>query len=253
MIFHGLIFAGIISFLHITDAQISPCNEKHSFLMNNDKNVSVVEVHSGKEKYQLTVTAPSQNVHYGETTDHRLGSARRFRRHHRHLRTMHGIVNIIGWGILLPTGVIAARHFKKLPQLKSDEWYSLHIRSQMSGFILGTVGWGLGMSIRNAAKEHNLSVHGILGTIIFALTIIQVIIAAYLRPNQEERESKKYLAICHHLLGYVLIILIITNIYQGIDNQNPAAANIWKWLYSVIVGVFAFIFLALELLRWIKS
>lgn len=89
---------------------------------------------------------------------------------------MHGIVNIIGWGILLPIGVLAARYLKKLPLDLGSQWYSVHVLSQISGFILGTIGWGLGFSIHRAAKDpkRTMSLHGIIGTLIFALAAIQV-------------------------------------------------------------------------------
>ncbi|KAI3456485.1 hypothetical protein Pfo_013148 [Paulownia fortunei] len=155
---------------------------------------------------------------------------------HRRLRTVHGTVNIIGWGVLLPIGVIIARYFRKL----SNDWYSLHILSQLSGFLLGTLGWALGISIKNAAKEHSMSTHGILGTIIFAFAIIQ--------PD-EEHVCRKYWVIYHHVVGYALIVLIIANIFQGINNQN--AAKRWEWLYGAILGVLGVSALALEVLRWI--
>lgn len=61
--------------------------------------------------------------------------------------------------------------------MKCDEWYSLHVQSKVAGFILGTIGWGLGMSMmRNLAKDQHtmMSTHGIIGTTIFTFTTIQV-------------------------------------------------------------------------------
>ncbi|WMV17959.1 hypothetical protein MTR67_011344, partial [Solanum verrucosum] len=89
---------------------------------------------------------------------------------------VHGVVNIFGWGILLPIGVIIARYYKRHP-LKCEEWYSLHVLSKVAGFVLGTIGWGLGMSMmKNSPKDQHamMSTHGIIGTIIFTFTTIQV-------------------------------------------------------------------------------
>lgn len=94
MIVHGLIFVGIISLLHSTDAQLSQCNEKHSFLMNNDEIVPVIGVHSGMEIYKLT--APPQNLDYGATSsDHRSWSARPLVHHHRHLRIVRDLTQML--------------------------------------------------------------------------------------------------------------------------------------------------------------
>ncbi|KAK4340554.1 hypothetical protein RND71_039055 [Anisodus tanguticus] len=165
-------------------------------------------------------------------------------RHHRRLRVIHGVVNIFGWGVLLPIGVIIARYYKRLP-MKCEEWYSLHVRSEVAGFILGTVGWGLGISIRNSAKEQStMSTHGIFGTIIFTFTTIQVLHIC-LQPD-EENVYRKYWVIYHNFFGYALIILTIVNIFQGIEKEEPS--NRWKWSYAVLVGVMGLTALVLELL-----
>ncbi|KAI5673008.1 hypothetical protein M9H77_13372 [Catharanthus roseus] len=148
-------------------AQITTCNNEIS-LMNHTKMVLVKELHSNR----------GQGNDFETTTNLRSTRTRRPRRRqgHLHLRTVHGIVNIIGWGILLPIGVLAARYLKKLPLDLGSQWYSVHVLSQISGFILGTIGWGLGFSIHRAAKDpkRTMSLHGIIGTLIFALAAIQV-------------------------------------------------------------------------------
>ncbi|XP_031130233.1 cytochrome b561 and DOMON domain-containing protein At5g47530-like [Ipomoea triloba] len=170
---------------------------------------------------------------------------------HLHLKFVHGVVNIIGWGILVPAGTISARYYKKL-RLRCEECYSLHTVSQVSGFIVGTVGWGLGISLRNAAtaKQHPMTTHGILGTIVLSFSTLQVL-GVWLQPD-EENGNRKYWVIYHNVLGYALIILIIANIFQGIDDQISHGSR-WKWCYGVIVGVLAFTALVLELFScWLK-
>ncbi|XP_019168733.1 PREDICTED: cytochrome b561 and DOMON domain-containing protein At5g47530-like [Ipomoea nil] len=166
---------------------------------------------------------------------------------HLHLKFVHGVVNIIGWGILVPAGAISARYYRKL-RLRCEECYSLHTVSQVSGFIVGTVGWGLGISLRNsAAKQHPMTTHGILGTILLSFSTLQVL-GVWLQPHdEEENRYRKYWVIYHNVLGYALIILIIANIFQGIDNHQISHGSRWKWCYAVILGVFAFTALVLEL------
>ncbi|OMO76911.1 hypothetical protein CCACVL1_15370 [Corchorus capsularis] len=93
--------------------------------------------------------------------------------HRHHLKSMHGILNIFGWGFLLPTGAIIARNFRKSP-LKCDEWYPLHTYCQSSGYIVGTVGWGIGIWLGNSSKQHTLKAHRILGIIIFSFATLQM-------------------------------------------------------------------------------
>ncbi|XP_052203459.1 cytochrome b561 and DOMON domain-containing protein At3g25290-like [Diospyros lotus] len=167
--------------------------------------------------------------------------------HHKKLKAVHGVLNIIGWGIILPIGAIIARYCRNLP-MAYGEWYSLHAYCQISGCFLGSIGWIFGMLLRNALKHYTLKTHGILGTIIFALAATQVL-ATCLKPK-EEHECHKYWKASHHALGYALIALIIANIFLGIDKQRPAVG--WKWSYVAILGVLALAALALETLRLIK-
>ncbi|XP_057764946.1 cytochrome b561 and DOMON domain-containing protein At5g47530-like isoform X2 [Salvia miltiorrhiza] len=99
---------------------------------------------------------------------------------HHALRTVHGTVNIVGWGVLLPTGVIVARYLR---ESRSNDWYNLHIITQFSGFLLGTLGWGIGISIKNQAKQQRMSTHGILGTLIFALATLQAYVCCLMKST----------------------------------------------------------------------
>lgn len=85
----------------------------------------------------------------------------------------HGILNIIGWGILLPIGVITARYLRRFP-IEYDEWHPLHMLCQILGYILGTVGWGIGLWLGNSSKHYTLKTHRILGILVFTFATIQV-------------------------------------------------------------------------------
>ncbi|KAJ0081751.1 hypothetical protein Patl1_09963 [Pistacia atlantica] len=89
------------------------------------------------------------------------------------LKNVHGVLKIIGWGTLLPTGAIIARHFRKMP-LKSDVWYPLHVLCQTSGYIVGSIGWGIGLWLGNSSKNYTLKKHRIFGILIFTFATIQV-------------------------------------------------------------------------------
>ena len=70
-----------------------------------------------------------------------------------------------------------------------------------------------------------------------------------LQPRRENK-CRKYWEICHRLLGYVLMVLIMTNIFVGINHQSPAAK--WIWFYVGVLVVMGLVSIALEIVRWIK-
>ncbi|XP_051128842.1 cytochrome b561 and DOMON domain-containing protein At5g35735-like isoform X2 [Andrographis paniculata] len=164
---------------------------------------------------------------------------------HRHLRTVHGTLNIVGWGVLTPVGILSARYLRKV----SDEWYSVHVVSHFSGFLLGALGWGLGISIKNAAGEHAMSAHGVVGTIIFAFAAIQVL--AVCLQLDEEHGLNRCWVIYHYVAGYALIVVIVANIFEGIHSIQMTSGSKWQWIYGCVLGVLGLSTLALEVLKWL--
>ncbi|KAK9268066.1 hypothetical protein L1049_010505 [Liquidambar formosana] len=221
---HGLIFLSLIFSLPSIDAQASSYN-KGSSLMKMEKEAGV------------------QNPDSGVTTD--LASWKSHLRPSHHHRHAHGILLIAGWGTLLPIGVIIARYFRKFP-MECEDWYSLHILCQVSGHLIGTIGWCVGLWLGHSSKQHGFRTQLILSTIVFTFTTIQMF-AICLQPK---KKCRKCWEIYHHILGYALLALIIANIFQGVKNQSSAAK--WKWFYVGELGVLATIAVVLELFRCIK-
>jgi hypothetical protein len=86
---------------------------------------------------------------------------------------VHEALIIIGWGTMLPMGVIIARYFKEFP-MTFNEWYQFNIMLQSIGYILGTIGWGIGISLGNTSRQSTYKTQHILSTIVFTFTTIQV-------------------------------------------------------------------------------
>ncbi|XP_020675938.1 cytochrome b561 and DOMON domain-containing protein At3g61750, partial [Dendrobium catenatum] len=85
------------------------------------------------------------------------------------LKRTHGILNIIGWGVILPIGAIVARYFRTSDPL----WFYLHSAVQFIGFILGLAGVVAGVALYH--KLHaSVSSHRALGIVILVLGILQV-------------------------------------------------------------------------------
>ncbi|EEF43825.1 conserved hypothetical protein [Ricinus communis] len=229
-------------------AQASTCNDGVSAVKILGRNHER-EIGSSVEstKSQMNDSFPHGTENGAGTTN--LGSWKgKSGSHHRHhFRNAHGILNIIGWGALLPTGVIVARYFKKVP-LKCEEWYNLHTLCQTSGYIVGAVGWGVGLWLGNSSKQHTLKTHRILGIIIFTSATVQML-ALCLQPKKDD-DYRRYWEIYHQILGYALIAIIIANIFQGVHNQ--AHPEKWKWIYVGILVILGGVSLALEIFRWVK-
>lgn len=85
----------------------------------------------------------------------------------------HGVLNIVGWGVFLPTGAIAARYLRSYPK-KVARWGAFHIGCQSAGYILGSIGWGIGLWLGQASEYYTFTTHRILGIMIFTFATIQV-------------------------------------------------------------------------------
>ena len=85
------------------------------------------------------------------------------------LKRTHGILNMFGWGVLLPIGAIVARYFKRSDPL----WYYIHAVIQLIGFLIGLAGVVAGVALYD--KLHaDVSAHRGLGIFILVLGILQV-------------------------------------------------------------------------------
>ena len=86
---------------------------------------------------------------------------------------MHGILNIVGWGGFLPFGVIIARYYKYPLEIKKGG-FILHVSCQIIGYILGTIGWIIGLGLGSASKFYIFRTHRLYAMFIFAFTTLQV-------------------------------------------------------------------------------
>ncbi|KAF8391574.1 hypothetical protein HHK36_023880 [Tetracentron sinense] len=188
-----------------------------------------------------------QNVDSTETIDLISEETQSIWHQRHHLRTVHGILNIVGWGVLLPIGVIIARYFRNFP-VKYSRWYHFHIFCQVWAFTLGSTGWFMGMWLGRHSKFYEFRTHRILGIIIFTFSTLQML--AFLLKPEKKDESRQYWDIYHHFLGYSLIVVIIVNVFDGISILQPSQN--WKWSYVGILVLLASIVLVLEVFTWIK-
>nr|XP_023911012.1 cytochrome b561 and DOMON domain-containing protein At5g47530-like [Quercus suber] len=62
------------------------------------------------------------------------------------LKSFHGIMCSISWGVMLPVGVLIAR-YSKVFKTTDPIWFKLHVTCQSSGYIIGLIGWATGLNV----------------------------------------------------------------------------------------------------------
>ncbi|MED6218345.1 hypothetical protein PIB30_025920 [Stylosanthes scabra] len=164
------------------------------------------------------------------------------------LRSMHGVLNMIGWGTLLPIGVIIARYFRVYPFIWDPTWFRLHIGFQLTGFLIGTAGWAIGLSLGRSSKYYTFHTHRTFGILIFTFSTIQML-AFRLKPKVSD-DYRKYWNMYHHFLGYGLLAIIVINIFKGISMLKGGVG--WKYAYIGIISLLGAITLTFEILTWIR-
>lgn len=87
---------------------------------------------------------------------------------------IHGIINAISWGILLPIGLLAARYLRHF-NFADPAWFYIHAFCQITGYAGGTAGWILGLRLQKLANPIKYY-HRNLGIAVWALATLQVFI-----------------------------------------------------------------------------
>ncbi|GFQ00132.1 cytochrome b561 and DOMON domain-containing protein at3g25290 [Phtheirospermum japonicum] len=161
-------------------------------------------------------------------------------------RNIHGVLNVISWGILFPIGIIIARYLKTFPSA-DPAWFYLHVSCQLSAYAIGVAGWGTGLKLGTQSKGITYSYHRNIGIALFSLATVQVF-ALFLRPKKDHK-YRLYWNIYHHGVGYAILILAIINVFKGFDILRPEAK--WRHAYIVVIAVLGGIAALLEVITWI--
>ncbi|PWA99023.1 auxin-responsive family protein [Artemisia annua] len=64
----------------------------------------------------------------------------------RHRRNTLGVLNIVSWGVMMPTGFMAARYFKVFKRA-SRVWFYIRVTCQVSAYIFSAAGWVTGIKL----------------------------------------------------------------------------------------------------------
>ncbi|KAK4746354.1 hypothetical protein SAY87_012666 [Trapa incisa] len=172
-----------------------------------------------------------------------------YKNHQAYLRKVHGILNIVGWGTVLPVGVIIARYWRGHSSCFKDWWYYSHISCQIAGYSIGTAGWTTGLILGHQSRYFTFHIHRLLAIVIFTFTTLQIL-ALRLKPDVND-EYRKYWNMYHSILGCGLLAVIILNIFHGIKILKPDNA-VWRWVYIGILVGLSTVALPLEGYTWFK-
>ncbi|KAF5446463.1 hypothetical protein F2P56_032091 [Juglans regia] len=161
-------------------------------------------------------------------------------------KNIHGVLNVVSWGILFPTGAIIARYLRTFESAE-PAWFYLHVFCQVSAYAIGVAGWGTGLKLGSESQGIQHTGHRNIGIAVFCLATVQIF-ALFLRPKKDHK-YRLYWNIYHHGIGYAILILGILNIFKGYDILQPAKK--WKSAYIVVIIVLGAIALLLEAITWI--
>lgn len=161
-------------------------------------------------------------------------------------KNVHGMLNAVSWGILMPLGAIIARYMRVFKSA-DPAWFYLHVACQFSAYVIGVAGWGTGLKLGSQSPGIVYHSHRIIGITLFCFATLQVF-ALLMRPKKEHK-YRIYWNIYHHSIGYAVIILSIINIFKGLDILDPKRK--WKDTYIGILVALAVIAVILEVFTWI--
>ncbi|KAF5728855.1 cytochrome b and DOMON domain-containing protein [Tripterygium wilfordii] len=160
-------------------------------------------------------------------------------------KNIHGVLNTVGWGIMMPLGALIARYLKVFKSA-DPAWFYLHLGCQTSAYIIGTAGWATGLKLGSESPGVEQTPHRTIGILLFCLGTLQVF-ALLLRPKPEHK-YRFYWNIYHHTVGYLVILLSVINIFKGFDILQPD--NKWKNGYIVFIVLLAIKAVFLEAFTW---
>ena len=137
-------------------------------------------------------------------------------------KVLHGVLMVLGWGVLLPGGVLIARYLK----WKGKIWIKLHIGMQILGLAFGIAGLALAL-VQFGPLGGSLGGHGLMGLLVSVLGVLQPI-NGFLRPNKGKIQTPRRRAweAVHKGLGWLALALAVPTLVTGmltLDKQEGIA------------------------------
>jgi hypothetical protein len=161
----------------------------------------------------------------------------------------HGRMMVLAWCVLLPVGILAARFFKITPpqdwprQLDNKSWWYTHNSLQYAGAALALAA---ALFVERSTALLSSS-HGVLGWIVVALTIAQVV-GGLLRGSKggptapavdgslagdhyDMTLRRRVFERIHKSLGYLAVVLALAALTTGLWHANAP-----RWIWFVLAA-----------------
>nr|XP_043625294.1 cytochrome b561 and DOMON domain-containing protein At2g04850 [Erigeron canadensis] len=163
------------------------------------------------------------------------------------LKLVHGIMNAISWGVLLPIGAVTARYLRHVQSL-GPMWFYVHAGIQLSAFFLGTAGFAIGVHLGQLSPGRVYGLHRKIGFAAFFLGCLQTL-ALLFRPKTTNK-FRKYWKSYHHFVGYACVTLGVVNVFQGFEVMGEGGSYA-KLVYCLCLATLTGICVALEVNSWV--
>ncbi|KAL5987881.1 hypothetical protein ACLOJK_035637 [Asimina triloba] len=163
------------------------------------------------------------------------------------LKVVHGIFNAISWGILLPSGAVGARYLRQIQSL-GPTWFYAHAAVQLTGFLIGTIGFAIGIRLGQESPGVVYGLHGKLGVAAFCLGATQTL-ALLFRPKTTHK-FRKYWKSYHHFVGYACVVLGVVNVFQGFEVMGYGLSY-QKLGYCLVLSTLVGVCISMEVNSWV--
>ncbi|KAK4437296.1 cytochrome and DOMON domain-containing protein [Sesamum alatum] len=163
------------------------------------------------------------------------------------LKTLHGAINAISWGLLLPIGAITARYLRQIQSI-GPAWFYAHAGVQIFAVLLGTVGFSIGIRLGELSPGRVYGLHRKLGFAAFCLGWLQTL-ALLFRPKTTNK-FRKYWKSYHHFVGYACVVLGVVNCFQGFEVMGESNSYA-KFAYCLCLSTLVGVCIALEVNSWV--
>eukprot|EP00195_Chlamydomonas_chlamydogama_P003491 CAMPEP_0202918746 /NCGR_PEP_ID=MMETSP1392-20130828/74186_1 /ASSEMBLY_ACC=CAM_ASM_000868 /TAXON_ID=225041 /ORGANISM="Chlamydomonas chlamydogama, Strain SAG 11-48b" /LENGTH=405 /DNA_ID=CAMNT_0049611893 /DNA_START=322 /DNA_END=1536 /DNA_ORIENTATION=- len=173
--------------------------------------------------------------------------------------TAHGILMILAWVVLLPSGVLFARHRALIGYPLSSRWFFWHRLLQLSGLACFTVAFIL---IFTAFGEHGeeaeedegdvagdlTKAHGPIGITVACLAGLQLVLA-FIRPKPDAPRRQIW-NLQHWWTGRVAVILAIINTIIGVLVYHQGFGVPKRMFYIPLFFLIGILVAAAVFLEW---
>ncbi|KAH0892000.1 hypothetical protein HID58_054429 [Brassica napus] len=163
------------------------------------------------------------------------------------LKVTHGVINAVAWGFLLPAGAVTARYLRQMQSI-GPTWFYIHAAIQLTGFLLGTVGFSLGMVLGRNSPGVTYGLHRSLGIATFTLAALQTL-ALLFRPKTTNK-FRRYWKSYHHFVGYGCVVMGVVNVFQGFDVLREGGSYA-KLGYCMCLSTLVGVCVAMEVNSWV--